>query len=136
MSHPYEDILYLPYNGIQNRKRMSMLNRGAQFSPFAALTGYDAAIQETGRITQQYIDLDVDAVAEVDEKLKALMERIGDEPRVEVTYFLPDETKTGGRYIRISGRVRKIDANMQAIVLTDGQVLYFQRIYDISGELL
>lgn len=135
MKDSYEDIIHRPYSGVTNRKRMSMINRGAQFSPFATLTGYDAAIRETGRLTASYIDLDIDGTAEVDKKLRQLQQHQEEAPEITVTYFVPDEWKCGGAYVRVTGRVRRVDQYEQAILMGDGRLIYFSKIYHISGDI-
>lgn len=132
MSGPYDDILYLPHHVSPTRKRMSMVDRGAQFSPFAALTGYDAAIQETGRLTDRDFELDVDGKAMLDEKIRKIRDCIQQRPEITASYFVPDERKSGGAYREIRGRVVKVDSLNQWLVLEDGTVLDFCRIYEIS----
>ena len=132
MSGPYDDILYMPHHVSPTRKKMSMVDRGAQFSPFAALTGYEAAIQESGRLTDRGFELDVDGKAMLDEKIRAIRDRIQDRPEVTVTCFVPDTRKAGGAYRDVRGRVVKVDALNQWLVLEDGTILDFHRIYEIS----
>lgn len=135
MKGPYDDIIHLPHHVSPTRKRMSMIDRGAQFSPFAALTGYEAAIQETGRLTGKYIELDVDGKAMLDEKLGSLNNRLEERPEITAVYFIPDERKSGGTYRDIRGRVIKMDSRKQCLMLEDGQVLHFAQIYDITEEV-
>lgn len=135
MKNPYEDIIHLPYSGSTTHKRMSMVDRGSQFSPFAALTGYDAAIQETGRLTDRYVDLDADEIAVVNKRLQWLKDQQDQEPEITVTYFVPDERKSGGRYVQITGNVKRVDVYEKGILLADGRMLYFSRIYSLSGEI-
>ena len=132
MSGPYDDILYMPHHVSPTRKKMSMVDRGAQFSPFAALTGYEAAIQESGRLTDRGFELDVDGKAMLDEKIRAIRDHIQDRPKVTVTYFVPDIRKAGGAYRDVRGTVVKVDALNQWLVLEDGTILDFCRIYEIS----
>ena len=95
----YNDIIDLPHHISTTRPRMSMLDRAAQFSPFAALTGYDAAIKETGRLTGQRIELTEECRAVLDRKQQVLLENLAEHPEVSVTYFVPDERKSGGAYV-------------------------------------
>ena len=132
MNGPYDDILYMPHHVSPTRKKMSMVDRGAQFSPFAALTGYEAAIQESGRLTDRGFELDVDGKAMLDEKIRAIRDRIQDRPEVTVTCFVPDTRKAGGAYRDVRGRVVKVDGLNQWLVLEDGTILDFHRIYEIS----
>lgn len=136
MSGRYDDILDLTHHVSKKRKQMSMHDRAAQFSPFAALTGYDAAIRETGRLTDRQIEHAADGAAMLDEKLRLLAARLAQQPEITVTYFVPDERKNGGAYVDARGRLRRIDRLGGALVLEDGTRIPFGRIYDISGELL
>lgn len=135
MNGPYDDILYMPHHVSATRKRMSMLDRAAQFSPFAALTGYDAAIRETGRLTDNAIDLDVDGKAILNEKLQRLSNLQETQPEITVTYFVPDERKSGGAYASVTGKVKKIDPYKQVLLMADGTEVCFERILEIDGEL-
>lgn len=94
----YNGIIYLPHHVSKTRPQMPMSYRAAQFAPFAALTGYDAAIIETGRLTDERIELDVEALTALDRKYQLLMDVFDDAPEVTITYFQPDERKAGGKY--------------------------------------
>ena len=131
-THKYDDIIGLPHHVSAKRAPMSLVDRGAQFSPFAALTGFDAAIAETARRTDDPIDLADGGKAMVDEKLRRLLEMEG--AGVSVTYFRPDSRKAGGAYVSHAGRVKKVDAYAQALVLTDGTAVPFDAILDIDIE--
>ena len=123
----YDDIINLPYP--QKPQRMSNYNRAAQFSPFAALTGFEAAIAETARLTDCKVELDEGGKALLDEKLRLIEENIQESPEIVVTYFKPDLRKFGGAYIQKSGRVKKLDAYSRSVIFTDGTAI---RIEDIS----
>lgn len=114
---------------------MSMIDRAAQFSPFAALNGYEAAIREAARLPDQKIGLDQDAQAALDEKLRLLAEALDDHPEVSITYFLSDKKKTGGEYITATGRIRKIDVYEQAIILMNGTRIPIDDILDTESRL-
>ena len=103
MSDDYKDIINLPHHVSSKRPQMPMLDRAAQFSPFPALTGYDDAIHETGRLTDEKIDLSEEEKEALDRKQQILMERLGDHPALTVTYFVPDAKKSGGAYVTKSG---------------------------------
>ena len=107
--HRYDDIINLPHHVSAVRKRMSMHDRAAQFSPFAALTGYDDAIDETARLTDKQFELSEDERNRLDEQLRLIADRIEEQPELEVTYFQPDELKEGGAYLTTRGCVRRID---------------------------
>jgi len=116
----YEDILHLPRPVYLARPRMSLHDRAAQFAPFAALTGYDAVIEETGRLTEGRVELSEDGRAELDTALHRLAEQLSRQPAVTVQYFLPDERKAGGAYITVTGHARSIDVHRQCLLLSDG----------------
>lgn len=116
--HRYDDIIDLPHHVSKNRKRMSNLERAAQFSPFAALTGYDAAIRETARLTGEKIQLSESELEELNEQFVLLSEKLDDKPEVTVTFFVEDERKDGGRYETKTVRLRRIDP-VQRLLITD-----------------
>ncbi len=135
MTNPYEDILYLPRPVSQTRARMSLLGRAAQFSPFAALTGFDGAVAETARLTREKICLDVDAWTELNRKLLWLRDTLEDMPKITVTYFVPDQRKEGGAYVTAEGRVQRMDTVEKWLVLEDGKKIPFGDILNVEGEL-
>lgn len=134
-NHQYDDIIDLPHHVSAARPRMSMIDRAAQFSPFQALTGYGAAIQETGRLTDQRIELTEDFRAVLDRKQQLLVENLADHPEVSVTYFVPDERKAGGAYVTVTGRVKKVDDYQRLLLLTDGTKIPLDEILDMESEL-
>ncbi|MBQ8835047.1 MAG: hypothetical protein IJ001_09030 [Oscillospiraceae bacterium] len=133
-THKYDDIIHLPHPVSQRRSRMTNYDRAAQFSPFAALTGYDAVIEETARLTDSRIELDQGAVEQLNERLLEIRDSISSRPLVTLTWFRRDERKAGGAYIRATGRVKKIDSYTNTIVLTDGTVIPIRELAD--AELL
>lgn len=132
MSGPYEDMLHLPHHTSSDRPRMSMSDRAAQFSPFAALTGYDAAIQETGRLTDAKIELTDDELNILNRKALLLEESVRTGLQVEITYFLPDGRKKGGSYDTVHGTIKKIDTIERMIRMTDGTVIPINAVIDIT----
>lgn len=120
MSGRYDDIIDLPHPVSQRHPRMPLADRAAQFSPFAALTGLDAALQETARLTDQRITLDEYEQAELDKTLQALREAVPQHPAVEITYFQPDARKAGGQYVTSVGHVKRIAEYEQQLILTEG----------------
>lgn len=135
MSAKYEDIINLPHHVSKTRPQMPMSDRAAQFAPFAALTGYDSAIKETGRLTDNRIELDEEALTALSMKLQLLMDAIDEEPEVEITYFKPDERKAGGSYLKITGIVKKLDEYERVLVLISGQKIKLDDIMDVSGDV-
>ena len=122
-AHPYEDIIQLPHHTSRTRPRMSMPERAAQFSPFAALSGYGGVIQEAGRLTEPKIQLEESRAEELERELNRLARRAGSHPKIKAVCFRPDEKKEGGAYITLTGRLRKIDEIQRLILLTDGTSL-------------
>lgn len=135
MSTQYDDIIHLPHHVSKTRPQMSMLDRAAQFSPFAALTGYEDAIQETGRLTDERMELSDEDRELLDRKWHYLQEIISDRPEITVTYFVPDEKKAGGSYLTLSGAVRKMDEFERILILTDGRKIRLDDIADMEGEV-
>lgn len=131
----YDDIIHLPHHVSASRPRMSALDRAAQFSPFAALTGHDAAIRETARLTDARQELDEDKKAELDECLQMLRSQAALKPDAEITYFVPDAQKEGGSYLSARGAVKKIDDLAHRVIMEDGTVIPISDIYEISSSL-
>lgn len=136
MKNSYDDIINLPHHVSATRPQMSMIDRAAQFSPFAALTGYDAAVQETGRLTAEKIELGEEAKAILDRKQHFLTDRISTQPEITVTYFLPDERKSGGSYVTVIGNLKRIDEVERVLLLTDGRKIPLDDVADIESNLL
>ena len=117
--HRYDDIIGLPHHRSASRPHMPAGDRAAQFSPFAALTGYEAVITETARLTDQRIELDEDAKTAIAQKLQIVMEHIQERPEITVVWFRPDGKKDGGAYVTVTGTVKRIDEYERAILMTD-----------------
>jgi len=135
MSNVYDDIINLPHHVSATRTQMSAQNRAAQFAPFAALTGYDATIKETARLTDKRIELGESAIAALDMKLLILAEIIADHPEVAVTHFKSDEKKDGGAYITVNGALKRIDDYEKVLALMNGEKISIENILDIECEL-
>lgn len=129
----YEDIIDLPHPTSQKHPRMSLYDRAAQFSPFAALTGHDAAIRETARFTEEKIEQSEDMIRGLDRKLRLLAEHPGAE--ATVTYFVPDEKKSGGAYVTHTGTVRKIDTYEHTLVMADKTTIAIDQIRNLDSDL-
>lgn len=134
MQSPYEDIMHLPHHVSKTRPQMTMMERAAQFSPFAALTGYDAAIKETGRLTDEKIELEDEAKDLLNRKQQFLASIVHDRPEITVTYFIPDERKSGGSYVTITGNLRRIDEVGRLLIMANGQKISLDDISDIEAE--
>lgn len=142
--NPYSDIIHLPHHKAPNRPHMSMYDRAAQFSPFAALTGFDGVIAETGRLTDRKIELSESEKILLDQKLTLIDDVIQDKhhPEITVVYFVPDYLKEGGEYKEFSGRVRNIDTVERTVVFlaangrSAGKTVRINDIKEIHGELV
>ena len=129
----YEDIIHLPHHQSQVRPHMSNHDRAAQFSPFAALTGYDAAVKETARSTEEKIELDEYAKDVLDEKLQIMQENLNGR-QFTITYFQPDSRKSGGAYLSVTGRVKRVKTYERIIFMQDGTEIPMDDIVDIHRE--
>lgn len=134
MKTPYDDIIRLPHPISRKRKQMPLLDRAAQFAPFAALTGYEAVIAETGRLTESEFEWTEDGKELLNRKLRLLSDRIGERIRVTVTQYVPDQRKAGGAYRETRGILRRVDAQRQVLVLEPGAAIPFDRIYELEWE--
>ena len=135
MNNRYNEIINLPHHVSKTRPQMPMSDRAAQFAPFAALTGYDAAIKETGRLTDEKIEMDEEALNILNMKFQILVDSLDDEPEVTFTYFKPDERKAGGAYIEVTGTVKKVDDFERLIVMHNGTKMPMDDILNIEGEI-
>lgn len=131
-THKYDDIIHLSRPVSEKRAKMSSLDRAAQFSPFAALVGYDAAIAETARLTDFRMELTESAKSALNERLQWIAEIVKTNPKIRVLYFLPDERKSGGSYVRCTGRVKKVDGYRDCLILLEGLEIPFQDIYELE----
>ena len=128
MSGPYDDIIDLPHPTTERHPRMPMANRAAQFSPFAALSGYDDAVKETARLTDGKIELTEEEKANLDARLQLLEPGIA----ASFTYVQPDSRKQGGAYVTASGEVKRIDGIAREIILMDGRRIPIDDILEVG----
>ena len=135
MSRSYDDIIDLPHPTAAKHPRMPVADRAAQFSPFAALTGYEAAVQETARLTDERIELNEDELAALDEKLRTVLAWNGEAPLVSITYFQADGRKAGGSYNTAQGYIRKLDELRRVIVMQDGSKIPVDDVLEISSKI-
>ena len=140
-THKYDDIINLPHHVSTRHLQMSLSDRAAQFSPFAALTGHNAAIKEAQRLTDEWVELNEDRKELLDEKLQMIRESLFSGkggrglPGIMFTYFKSDAKKSGGAYLSIQGQVKKIDEYSHQVILEDGTALAIEHIVGIEGEL-
>ncbi len=132
----YADMLHLPCPGPRTRPRMPRGDRAAQFAPFAALVGYDAVVSETGRLTEAKRLLSEDALALLDRKQQLLATCLDQRPQVTVTYFRHDPRKAGGAYITITGHLKRLDASLGVLQLTDGRSIPLEDVCALESPLL
>ena len=135
MNNRYDEIINLPHHVSKTRPQLPLSARAAQFAPFAALTGYDSAITEPGRLANERIELDEEALTALDRKYQLLMDAFDDAPEVTITYFQPDERKAGGKFVSAVGAVKKIDEFERRITKRDGSRIPMDDVLSIDGEL-
>ena len=128
----YDDIINLPHHVSATRPQMPMIDRAAQFQPFRALTGYEDAVQETARQTDEPPELTEDEKALLDAKLQKLSDSIDSHPRVTLTWFQPDKKRAGGAYVITTGELKKIDDYAGALILMGGERIVIEHIVDIQ----
>lgn len=132
----YSDIIHLPHHVSAIHPQMPLSDRAAQFAPFAALSGHDAAIHEAARLTEQRIELDENAKEILNEKIRLVLETLAEHPQITITYFQSDEKKSGGEYLSVTGQVKKIDHYEQLIIMKDGLKIPFHDIFDMDGDII
>lgn len=128
----YDDIINLPHHVSAVRPHMPMQDRAAQFQPFRALTGYEDAVRETARLTEEKPQLTEDEKAILDARLQKLADEIAGQPRVTLTYFQPDKKKAGGEYVTVTGKLKKIDDFEGVLILAEGERIFMEDILDIQ----
>lgn len=130
----YEDIINLPHHVSTKHPQMSLYERSAQFAPYAALTGHGDAIKETGRLTTERIDLDEEEKEILDRKLQIIYNKFNSITDVTFTYFIPDMKKEGGKYVDVTGKIKKIDMYKKMIILEDNTEIPINEIVEILSE--
>lgn len=134
MNNKYNDIINLPAPVI-NRPRLSLHDRAAQFAPFAALTGFGAVINETARLTDKKPELDKEVLKLLNERVKIIEENTKQTPEIEVTFFVPDERKSGGSLEKFSGNIRRVDKFNRELIFTDKTRIPMDNVVLIQGKL-
>lgn len=135
-SDKYADIINMPHHISERHSQMSREARSAQFAPFAALTGYNDAVKETARLTDERIEIDEGLKLQLNSKLQKIIENIKTTPEITVTYFVYDIKKEGGKYITVKGNVRKIDIDNECIILSDKTKIPINEIINITSTIL
>ena len=136
MTGSYTDILNLPHPTSKKHPRMTRTARAAQFAPFAALTGYNEAVKETARLTNEQLELDDTEKAQLNEKLQLLRQHLPRQLPITITFFIPDTKKAGGSYQTITGPVKKIQEYERRLIMTDGTIIPIDAIIGLYGEAL
>lgn len=131
----YRDMIGLPHRVSETRPHMTRHDRAAQFSPFAALTGYEDVIGEAARLTDERPEPSEEKQTRISERLRMILENISERPEVTITYFVPDKRKDGGAYNTATGAVKRIDELERTVVFTDRRTVPIADIYDIEGGL-
>ena len=132
MTEDYSDIINLPHHVSKNHPQMPMEARAAQFAPFAALTGYDAVINETARLTDRQVELEEYDNERLNRIFSELMDCLEEHPVVTVSYFKPDEHKAGGTYVTVTGQLKKVDTYEQIMKMEDGTAIPIGNIMDLQ----
>lgn len=130
--HQYDAMIYFPHPVSSVHPPMAKEARAAQFAPFAALSGYDAAVKESSRLTDRKIEMDEEYKNEIDRKLQQLLKNIQEQPWVKIEYFVPDEKKKGGAYTEISGRLKKIEWYKRKLILKDKREVPLDQLTGIA----
>lgn len=131
----YSDIINLS-RPVSKRPRMSLEQRSAQFAPFAALTGYEGQVKETARLTNKKIEINEELKEILNKKIQLIQKKIKEQPQIEITYFIPDSKKDGGKYETVTNSVKKIDTYKGEIILIDGTTIAIDEIIDINSVMM
>jgi hypothetical protein len=131
----YDDIINLPHPSSRKHPRMKKEDRAAQFSPFAALTGYDLAIAETARVTEEESELSEQMKTALNEKLQILLSKTAESPPVSIKYFVPDGKKQGGRYETKCGIIKAFDEYTATVIMDDKFKIAIESIREIDSDI-
>ena len=135
MTDCYEDMIGLPHHVSKKHPQMAVSDRAAQFSPFAALTGYGDTLKETARLTEHRIILSGDEKAVLDERLRIAVSQAAQHPVLAITYFVPDEKKDGGAYVTITGSLKRIDESDHTLRMIEGAKISIDDIVQVNGAI-
>lgn len=130
----YDDIIDLPHHVSKTRKPMSLYNRAAQFAPFAALTGYDDAIEETARLTETKVELSDELKNDLNQKINFIKNNIKVHPEITIKYFVRDNKKSGGIYKSLTSIIKKVDDFNKCFIFADNTNVYFDDIISITWQ--
>lgn len=130
----YSDIIDLPHHISKKYPSMSSTGRAAQFGSFEALTGYDELVEEAARLTDGRLELSEEEINDLNDKMNYLMDNIALCPEIEIVYFVPDERKAGGKYVKLNVKIRKIDLSLRTITDVDNNIINIDMIYKIKPD--
>lgn len=133
---PYGDIIHLPHHVSTKHPQMPIQKRAAQFSPFAALIGYEDAVLETARQTENKRELDDQELADLSRKMNFLVANLAEQPEVSIEYFVPDRLKSGGSYHVVSGKINIISKTKRIVIMDDGSTIHMDDIVSLNDTLL
>ena len=136
MTNKYDEIINLPHHISKKHPPLGRDSYAAQFSPFAALTGYDDVVSEAARVTEEKTELDEDAKLRISNRLSFILDHIDKDPGVTITHFLPDARKSGGKYVKSVGKIKKYDGYEKIIYMESGTKIKLENVFDINSELL
>lgn len=128
----YDDIINLPHHTSKKHPRMDRAMRACQFAPFSALTGHEEMVKETARLTDSVVELDEYEILKINEKLTEIMGKISQKPEICVTYFKPDDKKSGGEYVTLKERVKKVDQYGNVLVMSNDERIDIKSILDVE----
>ena len=132
---PYEDIVNLPPHISKRHPQPTMLDRAARSAPFAAITGYEEMVLEEARVTEEWVDLTESALERLNERLVILQEHLPEQMEIIITYFEPDQRKSGGAYVTHTGIVKRIDLYEHLLIMTNGKKIRIDSICKLDGEI-
>lgn len=135
MTGEYDDIINLPHHVSKKHPPMSAIGRAAQFSPFAALSGYEGAIRETARLTNERVEMDEYSANALSDRLQIIVDRITEQPEIAITFFQPDRMKSGGAYVTATSVAKKIDEDERVIIMADGTTIPIDEMVAIEGAI-
>ena len=132
---PYEDIVNLPPHISKRHPQPTMMDRAVRFAPFAAITGYEEMVLEEARVTEEWVDLTESVLEQLNERLVILQEHLAERPEVTITYFEPDQRKSGGAYVTHTGNVKRIDLYEHLLVMASGKKIRIESVCKLDGEI-
>lgn len=129
----YDDIINLPHHESLNHPRMSNYNRAAQFAPFAALVGYEEALEKSTEKMTSRKEISDDKKQEIENTLNRIRKNTNETIEVTIEYFVvKDKSKSLGKYLTYTGKIKRIDDIERKIIFLNRKSIYIKDIYDIK----